>query len=1046
MRILKYVAVLLALASTASAETRSLAGSWNFRLSQTDPFRQIHLPGALQNEGFGDDITADTDWTGDVRIEHWKRAPQYDQYREPGHIKIPFFLQPKKHYVGPAWYQREMDIPASWQGKRIVLTLERPHWQTTVWVDDRLIGTNDSLGTSHVYDLGLNLSPGKHKLAILVDNRLLIDVGPMAHSVTDHSQGNWNGIIGKIEIAETDPVWIDDLQAYPDVPAKSVTIKGRIGNLTGRPGQGTVKWNIKNKRLRRAGSLAVSWDAAGGVFESTLPLGPDAPLWDEFQPALFQFGATLGESSKSISFGMRQIATQGREFVLNGQPVFFRGTLECCVFPLTGYPPTDEDSWLKIIKICKNYGLNHMRFHSWCPPEAAFAAADELGFYFQVESGVFGRVGDGKPVDDWIYRESERIVEAYGNHPSFVLFTHGNEPHGARRETFLAQWVNFWKQRDSRRLVTSGTAFPILPESQFHVYHGARTAADWFGRDYGANFATLTAPVIVHETGQWCSYPDFDDIKRFNGALQPNNFKIFRDSLQEHGMLGQWRDFLRASGRLQVLCYKEEMESALQTPGIGGFQLLDLHDFPGQGTALVGVLDALWKSKGYVTPAEFRRFCNPTVPLLRLPKRAWTTAETLTAAIEAAHFGSYPLTNTIVSWNLRRDDNTILASGQCPPQTLPIGRQLALGKIQVNLNSFAVPAKYKLTVKIGSEAENDWNIWVYPPAPMIVTPADVLLTSALDEAALARLNEGGKVLLTTAKLSWDNPKLAFQPVFWNRYMFNVHPLQTLGLLIDPGHAALAQFPTEFFQDWQWNDIVTHARGVVMDGLPQNLRPIVQVIDDWNTNRRLGLVFECRVGTGSLLVCTADLASDLDHRPASAQLLHSLLAYAASPAFNPSPQVPASQLAPLFAPVKTTKLVQLGAKIIEVDSEDSAHGHSAAKLLDGDSDTFWQARSGDPTPHYLVIDLGREVVLRGLILLPRQDRNGGRPAEAKVFCSDNPQQWSEPLAAAKFKSSDQPQTLEFPRPTTARYIKLVIQSTAAAGSAAALAELDVVTEN
>jgi hypothetical protein len=1037
------------------AETRSLAGVWRFQLDRNDCGAQerwfersldqhIHLSGALQNEGFGDDITADTPWTGNVRIDHWKSAPQYDKYRQPGHVKVPFFLQPEKHYVGPAWYQRELDIPASWQGKRIVLTLERPHWQTRLWVDNRLVGSNDSLGTPHVYDLGVNLCSGKHTLTIRVDNRLLIGVGEMAHSVTDHSQGNWNGIIGKIEIAETDPVWIDDLQAYPDVTGKLVKIKGRIGNRTGQSGNGVIHWKLEGARLHLAGSSRVSWDVAEGAFETIVPLGPDAPLWDEFQPAVFRFSATLGDTSQMIPFGLRQIGTEGRGFVLNGKPVFFRGTLECCVFPLTGYPPTDTDSWRRIIKICKSYGLNHMRFHSWCPPEAAFAAADEAGFYFQVECCVFGRVGDGAPLDDWIYRESRRIVEAYGNHPSFVLFTHGNEPHGAHRETYLARWVDYWKQRDSRRLVTSGTAFPILAESQYHVFHGARGAADWFGRDYGTNFSTLTAPVILHEMGQWCSYPDFDDIKRFDGALKPHNFEIFRDSLEEHGMLNQWRDFMRASGELQVICYKEEIESALQTPGIGGFQLLDLHDFPGQGTALVGVLDALWKSKGYVSPGQFRRFCGATVPLARLPKRVWTTAETLTAVVEAAHFGPHPLTNACVSWDLRAEDNTIVASGKFPPQTLPLGQDNALGKIQADLKGLAAPAKYKLTARLTAEAQNDWNIWVYPSAEEARVPADVLLTSTFDDAARTRLDQGGKVLLTPASLSWDHPKLAFQPVFWNRYMFSVHPLQTLGLLIDSGNPALAAFPTGSFQDWQWNDVVTHARGVVLDGLPSGLRPIVQVIDDWNTNRRLGLIFECRAGSGRLLVCAADLATDLDHRPAAAQLRRSLLSYAASSAFNPTLQVPVSQLTSVFSPVKVTKLVQLGAKIIATDSEDSAHGHGTAEVLDGNGDTFWQARSGDQMPHYLVIDLGREVVLRGLTFLPRQDRNAGRPAEVQVFCGDNPKQWGAVAAAGKFKSSDQPQTVDFPHPATARYVKMVIQS--ATSSPAALAELDVVTGN
>jgi beta-galactosidase/beta-glucuronidase len=262
----------------------------------------------------------------------------------------------------------------------------------------------------------------------------------MAHSVTDHSQGDWNGIVGRIELSATSPVWVKDLQVYPDIATKSVKVKGSLGNATGQAGHGAIKLEaadlgIDASRTSRSvadGTVEVSWGANGGTFETTLALGSAAPLWDEFNPALFRLSATLGEasSSKAVMFGLREIGTRERQFVLNGRPIFFRGTLDCCVFPRTGYPPTDFESWRRIIQICKAHGLNHIRFHSWCPPEAAFRVADEMGFYFQIECGVFGRVGDGKPVDEWIYRESERVVQCYGNHPSFVLFTHGNEPHG----------------------------------------------------------------------------------------------------------------------------------------------------------------------------------------------------------------------------------------------------------------------------------------------------------------------------------------------------------------------------------------------------------------------------------------------------------------------------------------------------------------------------------------------------------------------------------------------------------------------------------------
>ena len=342
--------------------------------------------------------------------------------------------------------------------------------------------------------------------------------------------------------------------------------------------------------------------------------------------------------------------------------------------------------------------------------------------------------GNGKPIDQWIYDESERIVRAYGNHPSFVLFTHGNEPHGPNRDKFLAGWVNHWKQRDPRRLVTSGSAYPQLPENQYHVYHGPRGPKGWGGKDYTEAVRQFDVPVIVHEMGQWCVYPNFDEMPKYTGPLKPKNFEIFRDSLAEHGMLDQWRDFLKASGKLQVLCYKEEIEAALRTPGVSGIQLLDLHDFPGQGTALVGVLDAFWDSKGYVTPEEFRRFYNRTVPLARLPKRVWTRDETLTAELTVAHFGPAPLPDAPVSWKLLDASGKSVAGEKLKTRTIPVDRSVRLGKLELALNALPAPARYKLVLKIGpmpspapsgqSAFENDWNLFIYPASVSTNASAD----------------------------------------------------------------------------------------------------------------------------------------------------------------------------------------------------------------------------------------------------------------------------------------------------------------------------------
>ncbi len=631
----------------------TLAGPWRFQLDREGKgigekwFERtlpgtVNLPGSLPAQDIGDPVTVDTKWMGDIVDKSWFTAPEYAPYRKPGNVKVPFWLQPDKYYSGAAWYQRDVYIPATFQGRRIVLTLERPHWETRVWFDGRPLGTNNSLSTPHVYDLGIQVTPGKHQVTIRVDNSLVVDVGVNSHSISDHTQGNWNGIVGEIALRTTSPVWIDDLQVYPQLASRSLKVKGKIGNATGLAAKGQITFTGNDNpgtafaRLTQMPPqmLAVEWGTNGGTFEGTLNLGSTFQLWDEFHPTLLYLNAGLGEygDTRTLAIGMREIATKGTRFQLNGQNVFFRGTLECCIFPETGHPPTDVDAWLRLIGVAKAHGLNLIRFHSWCPPEAAFEAADQLGFYFQVEIASWANqsttLGDGKPVDAWLYEEAGRILRAYGNHPSFLLMPYGNEPGGKNANAWLAKWVDHWKAADARRLYTSGSGWPQIPENQFHVTPDPRIQAWGQGlksrinalppetrTDYRTYIQQRQVPVISHEIGQWCVYPNFDEIAKYTGYLKPKNFDIFRDSLNAHRMGDLAHRFLLASGKLQTLCYKEDIESALRTPHMGGFQLLDLHDFPGQGTALVGVLDPFWEGKGYVTAKEYRRFCYSTVPL-----------------------------------------------------------------------------------------------------------------------------------------------------------------------------------------------------------------------------------------------------------------------------------------------------------------------------------------------------------------------------------------------------------------------------------------------
>jgi hypothetical protein len=648
--------------------------------------------------------------------------------------------------------------------------------------------------------------------------------------------------------------------------------------------------------------------------EMDYQLGGDPRRWDEFHPNLYRLELALdaavdgrkASDRLEATFGLRAVGAKGTQLTINDRPVFLRGTLECCIFPRTGYPPTDPAAWRRIMGICRAHGLNHLRFHSWCPPEAAFQAADELGFYLQVELPTWSHnLGKDPPRDGFLRRELDRILDVYGNHPSFILMTMGNELSGGN-DAYMTGLVEHAKSKDPRRLYASSTHQYRLPVDQFLVtmrankrllVRGLRGAGtDW---DFADAIADEKIPLVAHEIGQHCVWPDFDEIARYTGVLKAGNFELFRERLAERGMLAQARDFLMASGKLQTLCYKEEIEAMMRTPGFGGFQLLDLHDFPGQGTALVGILNAFWEQKGYTAPEEFRRFCGPTVPLARIGKRLWTSGEVLAARVELAHFGESDLTQCAAEWTLTDDRGQTVGKGSLPAVDVPTGGVTALGGISINLDRIPAPARVTLTVAIPrTSAVNDWKLWIYPNTAEKAAGDQVVVAADLDEKTVAALAGGGRVVLLPSLSRIRGRPETWAPIFWNSQWFRGRN-HSLGLLCDVKHPALAGFPTDFHSDWQWHDLMNRSVAVDLSDGPAGLRPIVQVVPDWNHPRREALLFECKVGKGRLLVCSADLATDLDQRPAARQLRRSLLDYAAGGNFDPAAEMTPDQIRPLL---------------------------------------------------------------------------------------------------------------------------------------------------
>ena len=885
---------------SSGRETISLASEWSFSLDpqgvgESEKWfaaelpNTIQLPGSTDQGGYGEVVTETSTW-------HLSRL---------------------RTYTGCAWYQREVEIPASWKGKRITFLLERCHWKTTLWADEIFCGSQESLCVPHVYELPASLKPGKHRITICVDNAIQYPIGDWSHAITEHTQSNWNGIIGRIELTATDRVWIKSVQVYPDIQNKTARMEVKVGNHTGKSVIGMIQVGTISKDTTEKSinldQLVLSATETGCSL--TLPMGKELSLWSEFEHTLYNARVILDASSDGIQFhdesqirfGMREFRANHAHFTNNSQPVFLRGTLECCIFPLTGYPAMQVEEWARIFSIARSYGLNHMRFHSWCPPEAAFQAADEAGFYLQVELPLWASdVGKNPPRDRFIREEMDRILETYGNHPSFCLLCMGNELGGEL--SFLENLVKHGQQSDPRHLYTSMTAWNTTPSDDYRVTHKTEKgpvrglhgpATDW---DYRESLAGIKIPVVAHETSQWTIYPNFEEIPKYTGVFRARNFEIFREDLAKKNLLDLAPQYVRASGALMLLLYKEDIEAALRTPGFGGFQLLDVHDFPGQGTALVGMLDPFWDSKGLITPEVFSHYCGPTVPLARFPKRVWTTNETFTADVDLYHYGPAALKGIQPAWELVDKGGKPLASGKLEERDVETGGLARLGRIEVPLHEDPAPRKVVLRVFLADNPtiQNSWDHWIYPSQLETLIPDGITFVQRWDEETRMALTEGKRVFLAASPETplFHAIPANFKPPFWSPLLF-ASEQGGMSLLCDPQHPALAVFPTEFHTNWQWWDVMTGSRQLVLDQTPPAFRPFLQVVDSFAHNRKLGLAFEARVGQGKILVTALDLVTDLEKRPATRQLRHSLMKYVASPSFNPSQVLEVEDLDRLF---------------------------------------------------------------------------------------------------------------------------------------------------
>jgi hypothetical protein len=922
----------------------SLEGKWQADIGDGRLY-PVTLPGTLDENGIGATDNGGNQWHPDSALGN--------QQDFMGERVILTRLTRKHTYEGVAELSRKISFEAP-RGKRVFLEAERARC-LRLRVDGQEVPDfrEPSVSTPHVFEVTDFLSPKEgteHTIVLMSDNSyqgLPHDDILYSSAATDETQTNWNGVLGYLRMRVEEPVFIERVSVYPMGSGLKVII--RISSH--RHWKGNI--TVRSEALTSAAAMEVFGEAGDTEVMLGGQLAADhLKRWDEFEGNLYGLTVSLeGESfsgknesepfrsEKSVTFGVRDFGadSQGR-LILNGRRIFLRSETNCAVYSETGYCPMAVDEWMEILTTYQSYGVNCVRFHSHCPPEAAFLAADRLGMLMQPELSHWNPRDAFETEESVAYYRAELtgILWMLANHPSFVMLTLGNELHASQKgHDCMKELLETARRMDATRLYADGS----------NVHYGAAgcdgnsdfyTASNYYEKELRATFANMKGylngnypdamanydgvmrslresyqgPVFGFEVGQYEVLPDFDELEDFHGVTDPANLRHVQERVEEQGLAPVWKRYVEATGELARLCYREEIEAVLRTEDISGLSLLGLQDFPGQGTALVGMLNSHLKPKPYpfARPERFREFFTDKLPLALLPKYTFENTEILGVEVKVANYGkgsmegrvSCRLQGPVMSIErtemqpgeevLTGIEAGIMSKGEAAEAdsrkvTCPCGKLTSVGRFSFSLKKIQSPTQLELVVAM-EEAVSRYPVWVYPPVSP-VCPESVYETARMDQKAEAVLEAGGAVYLAPPSTKEALPgsiQAQFSTDFWSVGTFQGQE-GAMGQLIDEGHPIFREFPTQFHTNWQWWPMASQ-RAVI---LPKRYKAIVAELDSYAYLRPMAQLLECRCGKGRLLFSSMGL-QDLQMYPEARTLLAAVYRYMESAEFAPEQEI------------------------------------------------------------------------------------------------------------------------------------------------------------
>ena len=942
-----------------------LDGSWHVEL-EDGTTGQMDLPGTLDENGIGHRDVGANQWHPDAALGNAEEEIDKD-------APIATRFTRRHTYEGKARISRRIKIP-EYGMERLFVRVERAR-ALRLFVDgaESCIFRQGTLSTPYIFEL-TGVTPGEHELTFLSDNSypgMPKTAICYSSAATDETQTNWNGILGECSMYTRPQNFIDSLRVYPravkkeeknkagsyviDVcvelapGAKEILIDAKMVLQSETLAAGKLEntqmlkeiFSCSGEKLAEAEADKQENPEIVEIWFRDLHLRENVKLWDEAEGNLYEMAAILDSGMAAeygddivdecrIRFGIRSFGDNGSgRLALNGRTIFLRGEANCAEYPETGHPPMTIPEWKEMLLKYRSYGINCVRFHSHCEPEAAFAAADELGMLLQPELSHWDPKNAFGTEESYRYYRAEltAILKTYANHPSFVMLTLGNElqAQGKGRER-MRELVRTAKRLDPTRLYANGSnAFygeeGCDSESDFYTSQSCRNVVirgtfsgmrgyineNYPSADHAYDAAMVEIrkeypkPVFSFEVGQFEVLPDFEELKSFHGISDPMNLKLIKKRVEERGLLPSWKKYVEATGELSRLAYREEIEAAMRTRELSGISLLGLQDFPGQGTALVGMMNSHMESKPYLfaRPERFREFFRESRIFVKLPRYTYEEGEYLTAEVGVANFGKDSISGELV-WTLGyRDCAVNTGSGEflygradrqknCPP-----GTYTSLGRLDIPLEVKGVSAAFMLTVSMG-DCTSTYPVWVYKKASP-ECPKNVYETRVFDEQTRAVLQNGGRVYLSPDADEESLPysiKTQFTTDFWSVGTF-ADQEGGMGQLIDTEHPIFKEFPTDLHTDWQWWIMATK-RAVI---LPHPMKMIITEMDSYAFLRPMAQLIEFRCLKGKVLLSTMELHKSQQY-PEARALQAAIYTYLSGENFEPAEELAEEELSTL----------------------------------------------------------------------------------------------------------------------------------------------------